>query len=436
MSPSSGGFCLKNPLPSSSQFSHLCTIWSDFGVSVGNDSIYRSKYTFRMLRVASFTCTVAVLLGLAAFRIGGPKFLETTLPANSTLANAYQKLEPCVRFSEANYLNHGTSDFFSGLRILMLNTTSYDSAYVIKMKNLITKQLPGATLTDCWDVSPQNLTRLLASHHIVVITYPAKGSGTQVRALGKALKQFVQQGGAVVISGTDQFGILQHYGLFDLDFGYFCSGMEVHEDALDHPVLAGTPPDFFLENYVYPLDISDPNFIVLADIHGYPATGFKSIGNGKVVYLGLEYYYDEPVSTRILENTLRWLAQDREEGILNNSPANWSVRATSQRNEERLFAGSGNPAANANTPAFELKLYPNPYYEKGTLDITLEKSAQVSVEMTNETGGLITVLLPYRTLNQGFYRFELPNLASGVYFIKCQISNQTTVKKVVKMAPQ
>ena len=58
------------------------------------------------------------------------------------------------------------------------------------------------------------------------------------------------------------------------------------------------------------------------------------------------------------------------------------------------------------------------------------------VEMTDETGVAISVLLPYRMLNAGLYRLELPNVSPGVYFVKCQIGMQTTVRKVVKTAVQ
>jgi len=278
-----------------------------------------------------------------------------------------------------------------------------------------------------------------------VITYPASGVSRQIRAYGKVLKEYVQEGGAVLFSGTDQFGILQQYGLFDLDFGYFCSGMQVHEDAYEHPVLASTPSDFSLANYVYPLDISDANFITLADIRGYPAIGFKQIGSGKVVYLGMEYYYDEVVSSQILENTVRWLTPLSAGAVAETSLASaaqqpaentsWQTRSA-RRTEERLFAGSVGTAPAANSPTFDMKVYPNPYLEKATLDINLEKSAPVTIEMTDETGGRVAVLLPYRVLSPGFYRVEVPNVAPGIYFVKCQAGNQTTVKKVVKVAAQ
>jgi len=381
---------------------------------------------------------------LTAFRFdNGPMFSTFALPVNTTLAHAaanQNEVEENAWQSNTDKGSFASEDV--GLRVLMLNTTAYDSAYVDKMKTLIAKRIPGATFTDYWGSDAQNLSQILTTHQIVVVTYPAKGTSKQVRAFGKVLKQFAQQGGSVIFSGTDQFGILQYYGLFDLDFGYFCSGIKVHEDVTEHPVLAGTPTDFVLANYAYPLDISDPGFVVLANINGYPAAGVKSIGSGKVVYLGLEYYYDEPVSTQILENTIRWLALGHDElaaenGQVTNENTIWQQTRIARRSEERLFAGSGGQTASSSVPAtFELKIYPNPYYEKGTLDISLEKSAPVTVEMTDERGGLVSVLLPYRTLSQGFYRLELPNVSNGVYFVKCQVGNQTTVKKVVKMTPQ
>ncbi len=386
-----------------------------------------------MLRVASFVALVAGLLNLAAYQAGDPKFLERPFPVNSTIANFFLEGE---RPAPAAVPSAVSTDSAAGLRVLMLNYTAYDSAYVSKVKGLIAQRLPGVITTDFWDGSAQALHEVLHGQQIVVVTYPARGNPRQVRAYGKILDQFVQQGGAVVFSGTDQFGILQQYGLFDLNYGYFCSDLEVHEDALEHPLFNGTPVDFSPTNYVYPLDITDPGFVLLADVRGFPALGYKQLGAGKVVYLGLEYYYDETVTTRILENTLRWLAPVQEK-FTPAAPAEentaWASRPV-RRSEETLYAGSGR--TNVQAPAFELKIYPNPYLEKATLDLNLEKSAPVSVEMTDETGVVVAIVLPYRVLNSGFYRFELPNVAPGVYFVKCQAGNQTIVRKVVKVSTQ
>jgi hypothetical protein len=322
----------------------------------------------------------------------------------------------------------------------MLNYTAYDSMYVAKVRYLINKRLPGCTISDFWDGTTDELKEALAENQIVVITYPANGVKKQVRAYGKVLEQFVRQGGAVVFSGTNQFGMLQQFGLIDLDFGYFCSDLEVHETISDHPVLKGTPAQFSMTNYTYPLDISDPKFVTLADIQDCPTMGYKVLGEGKVVYLGFEYYFDEVVSTRILENTLRWLAPSvktipASEPVAVVSPGgerNWTPR-TVKRSEEVLYTGGGNKPK---TPAVDLKLYPNPYTDKAMLDIDLPRTSVVSVELTNESGSIVATPFRRQIVTAGPFRVDIPNVPAGVYFVKCQIDGQNIVRKVVKVDVQ
>jgi hypothetical protein len=199
----------------------------------------------------------------------------------------------------------------------------------------------------------------------------------------------------------------------------------------DHPVTSGLPNDFDLQNYAYPLDISDPGFTSLADVRGYPVVGYKMLGAGKVVYLGLEYYYDEPEPSRLLANALRWIAQPKQQPTPSTTiSANveaWQARSP-KRSEETLRAGSGG----AKNDVFDLKVYPNPYVSKATLDIDLAKPATVEADMTNETGQIVAVLLPRKSLNAGLYRIDLPNLPPGVYFVQCRAGEKNTVKKVVK----
>lgn len=387
-----------------------------------------------MLRAASFVTLVAGLMGLAAYWPGGPKFMERPYPVNTTLA---RDLLHDMRYVPLSGEQGGGMpvDSASGLHILMLNYSAYDSVYVGKVKQLVNRRLPGVAISDFWSGTTQELTDQLADQQIVVVTYPASGNVNQIRAYGKVLSQFVRQGGAVVFSGTDQFGVLQQYGLLNLSFGYFCSDLEVHEIAPEHPILTGAPSQFLMANYTYPLDIPDPNFVALADVRGYPTLGYKAMGNGKIVYLGLEYYYDEPISSQILENTLRWLTPGLKDAAHagNTVADNWTVHPA-KRSEEVLYAGTG--ATNPKGPVFDLKIYPNPYVTKASVDLDLLKQAPVTVEMTDEMGANVAVLLPYRQLAAGAYRFELPNVAAGVYFVKCQVGNQSTVRKVVKISAQ
>lgn len=379
-----------------------------------------------MLRVASLLALVIGWFGLAAFRTDYPGwFDERTFPVNTTVA---QYFHVSARLAPGDG-RHAEADTATAVRILMLNYSAYDSAYANKLHRCIQRQLPAATLTDFWEGSPEELAAELAGQQVVVVAYPSGGNPAALRAYGIVLEHFVQQGGAVLFTGTHEYGILQHFGLFDLDFGYFCAEPAVHEATAEHPVLAGTPGNFTLPDYAYPLDISDANFTTLADVRGYPVVGYKPLGLGKILYLGFEYYFDEPVSTRILANAIRWSMPKLPAAAAAVKHENWPASSATKRTEEVLYTGG-------KRENFAIKVYPNPYTVKATLEFELTKTTLVALDMTDETGRPVAELLRPRSLNAGAYRFELPNVPPGVYFVKFRSGEQTAVRKVVKVSAQ
>lgn len=364
-----------------------------------------------MFRKISLFALFAGFLGLAAFR-SDPFSQDRPFPFNSTIAHFFLEEERSLP-SSANDQVFAEADSLSGMRLMMLNYFAYDSAYASKVQRVIQRRMPSSTFSEFWDGSAEDLNISLAGQDAVVVAYPSGGSPELIKAYGKVLSQYIRSGGTVVLTGTHEFSALQQLGLFDLDYGYYCKERSVGQAVQDHPVFQGVGSDFSSEVYQYPLDISDPNFVTLADVRGYPFMGFKQIGAGKVIYLGLEYYFDEPQSSRLLSNALRW-----------------AVKPRVKRSEVVLYAGKGIGKANV----FDLKIYPNPYVSKATLDMDIAKPTSMAVEMTDELGRLVAVLLPRRNLSTGLYRLELPNLEPGIYLVHCISTEGTEVRKVVKAA--
>lgn len=400
-----------------------------------------------MLRVYSLFALAFGFLCLTAFRSENPKCSDPFSANNSTTARPFSGRR-CFHI-----LRNGPEvDTSTALSILMLNYNAYDSAYVAKVRRSIEEQLPASAVSEFWQGDWKDLNLALSSSDVVVITYPFGGDAEIVRAYGKQLLQFVRQGGTVIITGTDDFRILQQFGLFNIDFSYFCSEPVVHEITPEHPILGGVAGQFSLGDFVYPLDISDPDFIALVDVLGYkeddspvscwtatreetdpaalrnlPVVGYKQTGAGKVVYLGMEYYLEQAEPAHILLNTIRWVSQTKTTASLLPADHITPNRAP-KRSEEVLHAGSGAERMDN----FDLKIYPNPYYEKATLDIELKSASALEVEMTDESGRIAAVLLPQKNLSAGFYRLELPNVPVGVYFVRCKTGDKTIVRKVVK----
>lgn len=327
--------------------------------------------------------------------------------------------------------NEFPGDSAASYQILMLNYSAYDTAYPAKIRRFIQRHIPGAVIVDFWDGDARDLSKKLKNSEIncVVIPYPAAGMADRLREYGKTLSKFVRNGGGVVITGTHVFPILQHLELIQLQHGYFCSETEFTESDPDHPFFSGTPSKFSLTNYAYPLDITDPEFVDLISLNGFEVIGYKTLGSGKIVYLGFEYYYDEPNSNRILSNAIQWAssppAPTRDLEISETDPSQHAINML-RRSEEMLRAGSGQQEK------ISLNAYPNPYFNKGTLDLQLPRSADVHVDMIDETGNIVALLLPLRALQPGSYRFELPNVQPGAYFIRCNVDGKASIKKVIK----
>lgn len=390
-----------------------------------------------MFRATALAGLASLLWISTAFAVAGPRSEERVRPVVATAAQGtFPWLLDGLTEWEQEMLLCASYRASNTPKILLLNYSAYDSAYAGKVYAILARLLPKAELTVFWKGSPQELAAQLGQHHVVVVPYPANDRERLARAYGKVLRQYVLRGGAVVFCGTDKFGILQQYNLFDLDFGYFCHEVNVHEDDKAHPIFRDTPEDFVPINYVYPLDISDQAYVSLASVRGYSTIGYKPLGAGKVLYVGIEYYYDEPVTSQILANSVCWLcpasacsfSAPEEMGQLCENETNISTVARPVRRvEEQLYAGTG---ALAN--AVEIKIYPNPYLEKAFVEFALDKATPAAIEMTSESGTRVAVLLPYRSLNAGQYRVELPNVSPGVYFVKCQLGGQTVTRRVVK----
>lgn len=335
-------------------------------------------------------------------------------------------------------------------RVLLFNALSYDSVYGQTLHTLIEACFPEANITEFHEGSALSLEKALYDRQVVVVVYPFSGESRHtVEAYGQALARFAESGGAVLLTGSHDLAVFQQLKLLDVDAAYFCAAPNVHEISTTD-ILEGTPIDFQLSNYVYPVCVRNPNYVSLAGLQNdivlaynkdlsvdsintgefakpLSTLGYCLLGRGRVYYLGFEYFYDELPSTRILTNIIRRSVDDYPQpGTGGVARQHAGTRLGSpRRTEEHLVAGSGRNLLN-------IKLYPNPYVIKATVDLELETSAQISLDMVNESGRTVAVLLPPRQLSAGNYRFELPDVEPGIYFVKCNKDGYVDTRKVVK----
>jgi PKD repeat protein len=97
-----------------------------------------------------------------------------------------------------------------------------------------------------------------------------------------------------------------------------------------------------------------------------------------------------------------------------------------------LKAGTSNCQTGIGEVSLDKKInvYPNPSNGKFTVEISLDRTAKVSVRIVNALGQPVSAVTE-ETLNSGTFAIDLSNQASGVYMIYITAGDQTAVKQIV-----
>ncbi|MFH1735402.1 MAG: T9SS type A sorting domain-containing protein, partial [bacterium] len=92
-----------------------------------------------------------------------------------------------------------------------------------------------------------------------------------------------------------------------------------------------------------------------------------------------------------------------------------------------------NPDVSAKPGAWALHpLYPNPFNNSATLRFSLPKRDQIALDLFDIQGKQVTSITSgVYTAGDHSLPFEMPNLASGIYFIRMSTSYSTSIQKAV-----
>lgn len=389
---------------------------------------YNSHIMFRcgsLLALSGF-----LLLSDAAFALNTSGFCDFFSP-NTTIAHrqfaseSVEQVLPAPGFLP-EHTTPADSITLAPVRILMFDYASYDSIYAAKVESMLRRNLPNARIRAFWSGTAGDLETALIDRQVVVMPYPSNGDSDALQAYGAVLKNFVRAGGSVIFTGTHEYDVLRQLGLFDLDYAYYFADPVLQRPSFEHAVTAGLPTSFSLTNYAYPLEVSDPDFVSLADVNGYSSVGYKMLGKGSAIYLGLEYYYEEAYATRLLLNSIAWGNK--------LSKAARAGRAAANPNRPRRLTLRLAPHEIPAKDSIGLKIFPNPFVDRADIELAVGEPTPISIEINDQMGNLVAVMLSRKTLAQGKHVLELPNLPPGVYFVKCKSGELITVRRVVKIA--
>jgi len=213
-----------------------------------------------------------------------------------------------------------TLAFINNLEVLFY---TYGVDLVGEYPNMITAietYVTDYSATETNTTDPDELATLLEGKQVFLIGENETGDSNVFTDLAPVLQDFVEAGGNVIFTGT--FGALPliNSGLMPNAFESFDGGSNIVVNP-DHPITADLPENFSSPNATIPVNTDLVDGVeVLVEQAGGTVVAYKTLGSGRVIYLGFDYFENTEVSSLILSNTLTWIKSAAVVSWLSVSP--------------------------------------------------------------------------------------------------------------------
>ncbi|MGB1206110.1 MAG: PKD domain-containing protein [Chitinophagales bacterium] len=127
------------------------------------------------------------------------------------------------------------------------------------------------------------------------------------------LEQYVENGGTIVFAGTAESIPLVNTGL--MQGQAFENSTEIITlTDIEHPITADLNAEFFPSNGTYTFFALENEIVQLATQANEDSInmviGYQNLGEGRVVYVGFDYFEAEENAKKALANTMKWIASE------------------------------------------------------------------------------------------------------------------------------
>lgn len=183
------------------------------------------------------------------------------------------------------------------------------------------------TITNSITLDPAVLEQELAEREILIFLERELGqipAGTGA-AFNSVLQAFMDRGGVVIIHfpyGTDSEAFFREAGLMDLSFMTWSSTGPIVIDEPGHPLFAGVG-SLTLQNATASVILNDAS-TALATWNNEVVVAERTVGRGRVIMMGLDFYEYTPEWARVISNAVNlapnsaasWVTASEVSGIL------------------------------------------------------------------------------------------------------------------------
>ncbi|MBI4647063.1 MAG: DUF1573 domain-containing protein, partial [Bacteroidia bacterium] len=161
-------------------------------------------------------------------------------------------------------------------------------------------------LTEINTTSSSVLATALSGKDVLLISDQEYGSSSVFAGFATVLQDFVTNGGMVIFCGTTNSACITSTGLLTGSYStYLYTGNLTIVDN-SHPILEQVVPPLTAQYYVYCYNFTSPGMHDLVTYSGYDVVTYRDLGQGKVIYIGYDYYYYHNNSARIIGNAVKY----------------------------------------------------------------------------------------------------------------------------------
>ncbi|OWY22478.1 PKD domain-containing protein [Sphingobacteriales bacterium UPWRP_1] len=186
--------------------------------------------------------------------------------------------------------------------VSLINGADLDQEYAFTL-DAIYNYYSDFQLTELTTYDAPVLQNALETADILLIPEQESCNAAAFSAFAPVLQAFAQNGGTIVINGTNQSNCIFNTGLFSGTYQNFYSG-PLDIELPDDPLMEGVANPYDALAVTYYFDITNPDAVRLVQHTGYDVVCYRNIGLGRAILIGHDYRYHNADMDRIIANCI------------------------------------------------------------------------------------------------------------------------------------
>jgi PKD repeat protein len=159
-------------------------------------------------------------------------------------------------------------------------------------------------LTTTNSINSTSLANALIGKHVLLMPEPENSLASEYSAISTLLQNFVTNGGTIIACGSTK-PYLVNAGLFTGTYISY-TDLTINNVNPTHPIMSGIPLTFNAPNGSYYFNYTNSDLVSLVEYSGYDLVTLRPIGNGRVIYLGFDYFESSIETRKIIANAFEW----------------------------------------------------------------------------------------------------------------------------------